>query len=126
MIRTPDRRQLEQLLVLAKLKESLAQVEMSRSLAAMAKLDREVSELASQTHVAEMPEEVARLQKWQIWRNEKLRKLAMSKSRYAAEHREVAKRLGRLSAEKEVIAEILSRAQKAEAFRKAQRANYVS
>lgn len=125
-MRRHDTKQLASLLELAELKVSLAQVEVSRLATAMTELDRRIGELSSKTFSVETPQASAVFHNWQEWRKGKLRQLGISKAKLAAAHREASKHMGRLSAEREVLAELLKREAKAVGLYRVRRSNYVS
>ncbi len=126
MSRQHDPKQLSELADLARLKEMVTMAEVSRRMLDISELDRQMSELKSRAYSAETPEEARYLERWQMWRKQKLRQLGMERARLEAIHLEASLYLSRLSAEKAVLEDLFKRACKMAEREKARRASYVS
>ena len=126
MSRAVDPGQLAQLVDLARVKEMSGMAELSAIAAEMARLDQQISSLNAQGFSATTLEEAALVENWQLWRKEQLGRLNILKSRQIAIQREAARRVGKLSAEKAVLEDLLRRAKKEAAAVKLRRASYTS
>ncbi len=100
--------------------------ELSAIAAEVTRLDHQISSLNAQAFSATTLEEAALVQNWQVWRKEQLGRLNILKSRQIAIQREAARRVGKLSAEKAVLEDLLRHAQKEAAAVKLRRASYTS
>ena len=100
--------------------------ELSAIAAEVTRLDQQISSLNAQGFSATSLEEAALVENWQVWRTEQLGRLNILKSRQIAIQRETARRVGKLSAEKAVLEDLLRRAQKEAAAVKLRRASYTS
>ncbi len=126
MSRAVDPQQLAQLVDLARVKEMSGMAELSAIAAEVTRLDQQISSLNAQGFSATSLEEAALVENWQVWRTEQLGRLNILKSRQIAIQRETARRVGKLSAEKAVLEDLLRRAQKEAAAVKLRRASYTS
>lgn len=125
-MRTPELKQLRELVMLAGMKEMAAINDVARASMALKSLETQIDEVSATPSDFAFPDYAQYAEKWLLWRQQERERLNVRKAALKSEQLVAVAALGRAMAEHEVAKKVMARAETGTKRLKAQRKNYVS